>query len=80
MADDFSYRPQKSAGGEIVVQPNFEIVFLSPSPLAEAMLAENGVWDVPGDMGGYSGDPGFRMSSGYNLIIGGAFGKIVLIP
>ena len=39
LAGDFSYRPEKSAGGEIVVQPNFEIVFLSPSPLAEAMLA-----------------------------------------
>ncbi len=39
LADDFSYRLEKAAGGEIVVQPNFEIVFLSPSPLAEAMLA-----------------------------------------
>jgi hypothetical protein len=39
LTGDFSYRPEKSAGGEIVVQPNFEIVFLSPSPLAEAMLA-----------------------------------------
>jgi len=39
LADDFSYRPEKSAGGEIVVQPNFEIVFLSPSALAEATLA-----------------------------------------
>jgi hypothetical protein len=36
---DFSYCPLKAAGAEIVVQPNFEVVFLSPSPLAEAALA-----------------------------------------
>ncbi len=39
LTDDFSCCPHKAAGGEIVVQPNFEIVFLSPSPLGEATLA-----------------------------------------
>ena len=40
LADDFSYDvSETTTEGEIVVQPNFEIVFLSPSPLAEATLA-----------------------------------------
>ncbi len=39
LADRFSYRPEAAEGGEVVVQPNFEIVFLAPAPLAEATLA-----------------------------------------
>jgi hypothetical protein len=40
LADRFSYRSEgPETGGEVVVQPNFEIVFLTPSPLAEATLA-----------------------------------------
>lgn len=39
LTDRFSYRPHEAAaGGELVVQPNFEVVFLAPSPLAEAAL------------------------------------------
>ena len=38
-ADDFDYGHDHDAQGQIVVQPNFEIVFLAPSPLAEASLA-----------------------------------------
>jgi hypothetical protein len=36
-ADDFALEPA-SAGGEVVVQPDFEIVFLAPAPRAEAAL------------------------------------------
>ena len=39
LRDDFSCGPQKTATGEIVIQPNFEVVFLAPSPQAEAMLS-----------------------------------------
>lgn len=35
--DDFSFAPQ--ADGEVLVQPDFEIVFLSPAPRIEAELA-----------------------------------------
>ena len=35
----FRLWPGSRAQGQIVVQPNFEIVFLAPSPLAEASLA-----------------------------------------
>ncbi len=34
--DHFDY--QRTAEGEILVQPNFEVVFLAPSPLAEAEI------------------------------------------
>jgi len=36
-AGDFDFEPQENS--EIVVQPNFEIVFLAPSPSAEAEMA-----------------------------------------
>ena len=36
-ADDFALEPA-AAGGEVVVQPDFEIVFLAPAPRAEAEL------------------------------------------
>lgn len=36
-ADDFQLAPE-AAGGEVVVQPDFEIVFLAPAPRAEAEL------------------------------------------
>jgi hypothetical protein len=36
-ADDFTLAPA-AAGGEVVVQPDFEIVFLAPAPRAEAEL------------------------------------------
>jgi hypothetical protein len=40
LTDQFSCRTlDGAADAEIVVQPNFEIVFLSPSPVAEATLA-----------------------------------------
>ena len=39
VADDFDYGHDHGSQDQIVVQPNFEIVFLSPSPLAEASLA-----------------------------------------
>jgi hypothetical protein len=38
-ANDFDYGHDHDAQGQIVVQPNFEIVFFAPSPLAEASLA-----------------------------------------
>ena len=38
-ANDFDYGHDHDGQGQIVVQPNFEIVFLAPSPLAEASLA-----------------------------------------
>jgi hypothetical protein len=39
LRDDFSCGPPKMATGEIVIQPNFEVVFLAPSPQAAAMLS-----------------------------------------
>jgi hypothetical protein len=39
MAEDFDYGHESEAQGQVVVQPNFEVVFLAPSPLAEAALA-----------------------------------------
>ncbi len=39
LAEDFDYGHDHDAQRALVVQPNFEIVFLSPSPLAEATLA-----------------------------------------
>lgn len=36
-ADDFELAPE-AGGGEVVVQPDFEIVFLAPAPRAEAEL------------------------------------------
>lgn len=39
IADDFDYGQDHASQDQIVVQPNFEIVFLAPSPLAEASLA-----------------------------------------
>jgi len=38
LADDFSYGHEHDTTGQLVVQPNFDIVFLSPSPVAEAAL------------------------------------------
>jgi hypothetical protein len=39
LAEDFDYGRDHDAQGQLVVQPNFDIVFLAPSPLAEAALA-----------------------------------------
>jgi hypothetical protein len=39
LADDFDYGLQHEPQGLVVVQPNFDIMFLAPSPLAEATLA-----------------------------------------
>ncbi len=39
LARDFDYDQSDAQQGHIVVQPNFDIVFLSPSPLAEATIA-----------------------------------------
>lgn len=39
LAEDFDYGHDHDAQRALVVQPNFEVVFLSPSPLAEATLA-----------------------------------------
>ena len=39
MAENFEYGPAEETGDEVVVQPNFDIVFLKPSPLAEATIA-----------------------------------------
>ena len=37
LADDFEL--EEAAGGEVIVQPNFEVVFLGPSPLAEVEIS-----------------------------------------
>jgi hypothetical protein len=39
LADDFDYGHEQEPKGQVVVQPNFDVVFLGPSPLAEADLA-----------------------------------------
>ncbi len=39
LAESFDYGHDHDAQRALVVQPNFEVVFLSPSPLAEATLA-----------------------------------------
>ena len=39
LAEDFDYGQGHDVQGQLIVQPNFDIVFLSPSPLAEAALA-----------------------------------------
>ncbi len=39
LAEDFNYGHDHEAQRALVVQPNFEVVFLAPSPLAEATLA-----------------------------------------
>ncbi|MCK4659908.1 MAG: helicase-associated domain-containing protein [Phycisphaerae bacterium] len=39
LAGDFDYGHHHELQGQIVVQPNFEVVFLSPSPLAEVAIA-----------------------------------------
>jgi hypothetical protein len=42
--------------------------------LAESLMMENATWGVPGEMGGYSGNPWLgRMSSNYNAIIAPVF-------
>jgi len=38
LADDFDYGPEHDGQGAVVVQPNFDVVFLAPSPLAEAAI------------------------------------------
>jgi hypothetical protein len=38
LADDFDYGPDHDGQGAVVVQPNFDVVFLAPSPLAEATI------------------------------------------
>jgi hypothetical protein len=38
-SEDFEYEPGRREEGQVVVQPNFEVAFLSPAPLAEAALA-----------------------------------------
>lgn len=38
LADDFDYGPEHDGQGAVVVQPNFDVVFLAPSPLAEATI------------------------------------------
>ena len=37
LADDFEL--EEAAGGDVIVQPNFEVVFLGPRPLAEVEIA-----------------------------------------
>ena len=37
LADDFEF--EEATGGDIIVQPNFEVVFLGPRPLAEVEIA-----------------------------------------
>ena len=37
LADDFEL--EEAAGGEVIVQPNFEVVFLGPRPLAEVEIS-----------------------------------------
>jgi hypothetical protein len=39
LRDDFEYGRPETAAGAIVVQPNFDVVFLKPYPLAEATIA-----------------------------------------
>ncbi len=39
LADDFDYGHQHDARSQILVQPNFDVVFLGPSPAAEAEIA-----------------------------------------
>jgi hypothetical protein len=39
LTKDFDYGQRHDQQGHIVVQPNFDIVFLSPAPLAEATIA-----------------------------------------
>ena len=39
LADDFDYGHGHDPQGHVIVQPNFEVMFLAPSPLAEAALA-----------------------------------------
>ncbi len=39
LQDDFQYGSQQATAGAVVVQPNFDVVFLQPSPLAEATIA-----------------------------------------
>ena len=41
--------------------------------LAEAMMTENGTWGVPGEVGGYSGNPWFRLNSNYHIIVAPIF-------
>jgi hypothetical protein len=38
-ADDFDYGPHVDRQTSVIVQPNFDVVFLAPSPMAEAELA-----------------------------------------
>lgn len=42
--------------------------------IVEAMMTENATWGVPGEMGGYSGNPWFNLTSNYNIIIAPVFG------
>lgn len=39
LQDDFQYGSQQATAGAVVVQPNFDVVFLQPSPLAEVTIA-----------------------------------------
>ena len=39
LAADFNYGHEHDGQGQVIVQPNFEVVFLAPSPLAEAAVA-----------------------------------------
>lgn len=38
LADDFDYGDAREAEANVVVQPNFDIVFLAPAPMAEAAI------------------------------------------
>jgi hypothetical protein len=38
LANDFDHGPEHDGEGAVVVQPNFDVVFLAPSPLAEATI------------------------------------------
>jgi hypothetical protein len=37
--------------------------------IADSLIQENGTWDVPGEMGGYSGYPHFQINSSYHIIL-----------
>jgi hypothetical protein len=39
LAVDFEYGHEHAPHGQVIVQPNFEVMFLAPSPLAEAAVA-----------------------------------------
>lgn len=39
LAEDFNYGHEHDGQGQVVVQPNFDVVFLAPAPLVEAAIA-----------------------------------------